>query len=368
MKWLILGLLLLIGACTPSSDEIRIGYVGPLTGPVAHTGRTTLDGLLLAHSINPSAGNIPVEIIIEDDQCNPRIALTAAKTLIEVQEVDVLISGVCSSSTLALAPYAAEQGILLVSAVAASPDLSDAGPHVFRASSSSELMADQAAASLNGKFSRIAIVQEIDPYPAGWTRAFTDVWQGEITSTTTFQPGEKDLSGPLLKAMHSDPDAIFIITLSPATALQLLHRLEELGWDRPIIGNEAVGLAPVRKDPVSEGILVLSYEIDTTPLAEFEERYTALHGHPPSEERYSILGSDAYLMILHALEQCGPETVCMQKWLDSQKMIEGIAGNFSLDKNGDAIRPFGLHTIRNGSLTHHASTDNSSEGASHSTA
>lgn len=349
MKRFLLASLLFLAACA-QSDEIRIGYVGPLTGPVAHTGQAALDGFLLAHNLSPSAGERRVEVLVEDDQCNPRIALTAAKTLVEVRDVDVLVSGVCSSSTLALAPYAAERGILLVSAVAASPELSRAGPHVFRASSSSELMAARTASALGGKFSRIAIVQEIDPYPAGWTQAFSQAWGSETTGIFTFASGEKDLSGVLLKAMQSDPDAIFLITLSPITAIQVLHRLEELGWEGQIIGNEAVGLAPVRNDPVAEGVLVFSYEVDATGLAQFEERYERLHGAPPSEERYSVLGADAYLMLHSAFVQCGPETSCLQDWLRSQDEIEGIAGNFALDEHGDAIRPFGPHTIRNGRL------------------
>lgn len=350
MKCLALAILmLLLAACAPS-DEINIGYVGPLTGPVAHTGQAALNGFLLAHDLNPSAEGVQIDIHIEDDQCNPRVALTAARKLVEVEGVDVLVSGVCSSSTLALAPYAAQQDILLISAVAASPDISDAGPHVFRASSSSELMATQAAEALEERFSSIAIIQELDPYPVGWTEAFVSAWPNEVTGVFSFQSGENDLSAILLKAIETDSDAIFVITLSPPAAIRVLRSLKELGWEGPIIGNEAIGLAPVRNDPVSEGALVLSYEMDATALAQFEEQYEVLHGMLPAEERYSVLGSDAYLMLHSAFVHCGPDSACLQSWLESQDKITGIAGSFALDENGDAIRPFGLHIVREGNL------------------
>ena len=85
--------------------QVKIGVIGPLTGPVAPTGIMVRNGVTLATSEINDAGGIrgvgKVEIISEDTRCRPGDAVTAANKLVFRDRVVAVIGDVCSAATIA---------------------------------------------------------------------------------------------------------------------------------------------------------------------------------------------------------------------------------------------------------------------------
>lgn len=87
---------------TPTS--IRIGTFGALTGPGYLYGKLAMNGIDVVFDQVNAAGGIngrKLELIREDDRCDPAGAIGAAQKLIYQEQVFALIGGGCSNATFA---------------------------------------------------------------------------------------------------------------------------------------------------------------------------------------------------------------------------------------------------------------------------
>jgi branched-chain amino acid transport system substrate-binding protein len=69
---------------------LRLGWIGPLTGPSADFGLPMLNGAKLAvDEINAAGGYLgrPLELVIKDDTANPDVGLQRSQELIKEQVV-----------------------------------------------------------------------------------------------------------------------------------------------------------------------------------------------------------------------------------------------------------------------------------------
>jgi branched-chain amino acid transport system substrate-binding protein len=76
-----------------AADPIKIGVVTPLSGTYTPIGQQVKWGLELATKEVNAAGGImgrQVELIFEDEEANPSVAVQKAEKLFEVQKVDFL--------------------------------------------------------------------------------------------------------------------------------------------------------------------------------------------------------------------------------------------------------------------------------------
>ena len=101
--------------------KVKIGLITTLTGGGAALGTDTRDGFMLAID---QAGNDNIEVVIEDDQRKPDVAVQAADKMIQSDKVDILTGIVWSNLALAVAPAANAQGKFYISTNAASCRLS----------------------------------------------------------------------------------------------------------------------------------------------------------------------------------------------------------------------------------------------------
>ena len=84
-------------------ETIRIGVLLPLSGPVAYIGENMQKGFESALSEINKNKNV-FELIYEDNKNNPADAVTGAKKLVELDNVDILITTM-SGSSVAVASY-----------------------------------------------------------------------------------------------------------------------------------------------------------------------------------------------------------------------------------------------------------------------
>ncbi|MBW1772110.1 MAG: ABC transporter substrate-binding protein, partial [Deltaproteobacteria bacterium] len=75
-----------------AADEIRIGFMAPMKGPLAKPGEDLLNGFKLFWKQNGlKAGGRPVKILYADSACNPDQAITQARRLIHAEKVNMII-------------------------------------------------------------------------------------------------------------------------------------------------------------------------------------------------------------------------------------------------------------------------------------
>ena len=107
-----------------SADTIKIGYVGPLSGPAAALGIQTRQGIDLAIEELNTAGGVQVagkkytlEPIFEDSASRPEVGVSAAQKLLTRDKVNFLVADtIASSVTLAVMDLAPAFDVPMMSA------------------------------------------------------------------------------------------------------------------------------------------------------------------------------------------------------------------------------------------------------------
>jgi branched-chain amino acid transport system substrate-binding protein len=132
-----------LGLSAPAgAEELRIGYLAPLTGGLAQTGIDMRDGFLLyLDQHGNKLGGMDVKLIIEDEQGKGDVAVTKAKKLVLQDKVHMLIGGVLASTGYALAPVSTELKTMYIPSIPAADDLTQRQlknfPYLIRTSWSS---------------------------------------------------------------------------------------------------------------------------------------------------------------------------------------------------------------------------------------
>ncbi|MEY4713577.1 MAG: hypothetical protein RIS88_3027 [Pseudomonadota bacterium] len=139
MKTVFIATLTTLAATMVSAQTtpIRIGVVTPLSGTYAGIGQQVRWGLdLAAREINAAGGvaGRPLELIYEDEEANPAVAVQKAEKLFQVSKVDFLTGTVNSGSTLAVGQLAERNGKLIATTVSFADSITGdkCSPNVFR--------------------------------------------------------------------------------------------------------------------------------------------------------------------------------------------------------------------------------------------
>ena len=128
---------LISGAAMAQDGPIRIGVVTPISGTYAGIGQQVTWGLdMAAEQINESGGIMgrQIELIYEDSEANPSVAVQKAEKLMTAEDVDFLTGTVNSGATLAVGQVAERADKLMATTVSFSDAITGdkCSPNVFR--------------------------------------------------------------------------------------------------------------------------------------------------------------------------------------------------------------------------------------------
>lgn len=103
------------GAAYAQSEPIKIGFLIPLTGPLATPGRDMADGFsLFWEQVGHQAGGRKVQVVTADTTCNPDQALTQARRVVHQEKVHFMVGPLCGHEGPAVAQVSKETGVPLL--------------------------------------------------------------------------------------------------------------------------------------------------------------------------------------------------------------------------------------------------------------
>ncbi len=119
------GALLLGASFSPAqAEELRVGFIAPMTGLFAQVGKDMVDGFqMYLDEHGNKLGGMDVKFILEDDQAKPDLGVTKAKKLVLNDQVQMFIGGVLASTGYALAPVSTEMKTVYIASIPAADDL-----------------------------------------------------------------------------------------------------------------------------------------------------------------------------------------------------------------------------------------------------
>lgn len=336
-----------------SKEVITFGFVGPLTGDISFIGQQNKAAIEVAvDEINAEGGidGKQVKVIYEDGKCNAKEAAAAGSKLINVDKVDYIIGGECSGETLAIAPLAEQEKVLMISPTSSSPDVTNAGDYVFRNYNSDNDAGKWAARKLYDLgYRKVAVLWSINDYAEGYSKVFRDEFTslgGEIVFQEKFEQGTSDLRTTLSKVKSSDAEAIFFIEYT-AGSITFFKQKQELNINLPVFGTDtqsdpeivkAVGSAA---DGAKYVLAAESYSAEFTQKIKDKTGESVIIGSPQSY--------DAVYILKQAIEAVGDDPTKVKDYLYTMPAYHGEAGETKFDENGDlAEAAYVLWEIKNG--------------------
>lgn len=345
-----------------STEPIKIGFIGPLTGDVATYGIDEKNATTLAVEEINNAGGIKgrkLEIIYEDGKCSGKDAATAAQKLINVDNVKIILGGACSGETLSAAPIAEQNKIILFSAFASSPDITKAGDYIFRNAPSDLDVAKGYAQFIVNKagYKNIAIISENTDYASGLKKVFNEEINqlgGKIVADEVFKQGERDFRTNISRIKSSNPEAIFINPQSGVTGGLVLKQIKELGVKAPIFSVFVFGGKDAMEAAGSavEGLIYFDViGLATGKGKSFADKFTARFGKIGGNDYDTGARYDSVYIIANSLKKCSENTECIKNYLYDMDWYDGTVGRYKFDSSGDVLStepPLTPKIIKNG--------------------
>lgn len=304
MKKLLMATAALAIGATSAFAETKIGMITTLSGGGAGLGIDVRDGFMLAIG---QSGRDDIEVVIEDDQQKPDIAVQLADKMVQSERVDILTGIIWSNLAMAVIPSVTAQGKFYLSPNAGPSALAGQGCHrnYFNVAWQNDNLHEAAGAyATSAGYSNSFILAP--NYPAGQDAltGFKRMFKGELAGEVYTQLGQTDYAAEIAQIRASGADSVFFF-LPGGMGISFLKQYADSGVDLPVVGPafsfdqgilQAVGDAALGVVNTSQW----NKDIDNPTNAAFVESFQAEYGRLPS--LYASQGFDTANLILSALD------------------------------------------------------------------
>jgi branched-chain amino acid transport system substrate-binding protein len=281
------------------AQTLKVGLIGPLTGPGAAWGYAAKGSMqTLADEVNAKGGlevggkKYQVEIIAYDDQYKAAEALAAYQRLVTRDGVKYIVIQT-SAPTMALKQLVEDDKIVALTTSYTPAAIDEKTKYMFRAySTATDFMPPYAAWMKNNlKERRMVMLNPNDE--TGWAQTKTteklykengfEVLAGEVYERST-----KDFAPLLTKVIALKPDVMDLGASSPATAGLIVRQAREAGYKGRFVQTGGAGwlevVATAGKE-ASEGMVNILYANQADPgyqrvAADYKKQY---NGQTPNE-------------------------------------------------------------------------------------
>ena len=200
-------------ATSSLADDLKIGMVVTLSGPPAALGQQIVDGFQLAlDQKRGMLGGQSVELIVEDDELKPDVALLKATSLVEREEVDFVVGTVFSNMLQAIFKPIVESETFLISPNAGPSTFAgkNCNPFFFVTSYQNNQNAEVSGMVANKEGFKNVFVMAPN-YQAGRdnVKGFNQTFKGTVTDEVFTPLGHQDFSAELARMSTSGADAVF---------------------------------------------------------------------------------------------------------------------------------------------------------------
>ncbi|MFN3133669.1 ABC transporter substrate-binding protein [Roseibium sp.] len=285
------------------AEPVKVGMITTLSGGGAGLGIDVRDGFLLAVK---QAGNSDLEVIVEDDQRKPDVAVKLADKLVQSENVDVLTGIIWSNLAMAVVPSVTAQGKFYLSPNAGPSALAGKGchPNYFNVAWQNDNLHEAAGAYAKDQGYKNSFILAPN-YPAGKDAltGYKRFYGGELAGELYTKLGQTDYAAELAQIRASGADSVFFF-LPGGMGISFLKQYADSGIDLPVVGPafsfdqgilQAVGDAAMGVKNTSQW----SKDIDNPANKAFVESFQAEYGRLPS--LYASQGFDTANLLLSAV-------------------------------------------------------------------
>lgn len=302
-----------------AADELKIGMVVPMTGPLANHGRQISNGVnLYLAQHDHMIGGRKVRLIVKDDAPGTAgdVSKRMAQELVVQDNVDILVGFGLTPSAFAVAPLATEAKKPMVVMNAATSAITTKSPYLVRTSMTlPQVTAPIAAwAAKNGIKTVFTVVADYGPghdAEAQFKKTFTE-GGGKVVGEIRTPVKSPDFAPYLQKIKDTKPDAVFIFMPAGELSVGFMKGYKERGLAEA--GIKLISTGDVVEEDVIDAIGDAAVgEINSFHYAEAHDSpvnkaYVAAYYKAYPKERpnfMSVGGYDGMTLIDKVLQKSG---------------------------------------------------------------
>ncbi|MBE5802121.1 MAG: amino acid ABC transporter substrate-binding protein [Clostridiales bacterium] len=306
-------LVLSMGSVAAAEGALKIGFIGPLTGAAAVYGTSAMQGGQIAVDEINALGGLQIEFLPQDDEHAPDKSVNAYEYLMD-QNVQVIVGCVTSSPCVAVADYAYEDRVFMLTPSASSTAVTEGRDNVYQVCFSDPA---QGAASaqyigMNGLATKVAVIyNNADAYSTGIYQTFMAEAANqpfEVVSETTFTDDTTDFSVQVAAAKDAGAELIFLpIYYTPAS--MILKQAASMEYNCQFFGVDGMdGILTMEgfDTSLAEGVMLLtpfSADAEDERSANFVAAYQAAYNETPTQ--FAADTYDCIYIVYEAMQAAG---------------------------------------------------------------
>ncbi len=341
-----------------AQEPIKIGFSMALTGPLAANGKQTLLGMKIWEDETNAKGGLigrPVKLVYYDDQSNPSTVPGIYTKLLDVDKVDLVISGYATNMIAPAMPVVMQKKKTFISLFGLDVNAEFKYKNYFSVLPTGQKTKEsftegffQTALAQNPKPTTVALTAEDAEFSRNaceGARANAKTFGVKIVYDKTFPPGTTDFS-PIVRAVQASNPDLVIVCSYPLSSVGITLAVNEANYKPKMIGGAMVGLqATVFKQKLGSKLNgFVNYETWVPsdkmmkPAAEFFKKYQARAGAEGVDPLGYYLGGWGY-----AYAGVVGQAIAETKSIDDTKIADyfrkatfkTIMGDWSYGANGE---------------------------------
>ena len=355
---------------TLTETTLKIGVIQPSNtfttfGQGAETARVQMNekgGVLGMQVEFISRNNQPVAT----EPPTPEASISAAKELIEMEDVFALLGPIYSTNSVEVGPIA-QQAQRLMLPGSSGANVPAAGDYIFLITVPNPFQGKvMASFAMNpdelGAKTASTIIEEGDVYTTDLVQAFEASFQeigGKIVYSGAYTVGATTFTALLTEIHNVQPDVIFCPGFQPEVP-SLISEARKVGITGTFLGGSAWDdrerfLSILADNTVLDGSYYptnFSVATQDADVQEFVGSYTSLFESPP--DGIAASGYDAMRLLARAIENAGSlDRVAVR---DAFAAVSGYKGATTIshyDENRHPVKSLTIQTIRGGQVEHY---------------
>jgi branched-chain amino acid transport system substrate-binding protein len=237
-----------------AADPLKIGFSMAQSGPLAGSGKSALLAMRIwAEDQNAKGGLLgrPVQLVYYDDQSNPANVPPIYTKLLDVDKVDLIVSGYATPIIAAALPIAMQHDMVLMGLFGLANNAKLNYDKYFGVAPVGEDPANVAtkpffdvADTLNPKPSTIAVITPDIQFGHAVLEGVRNAAKArnmKIVYDRTFPPSMTDFSTVVREVQATNPDLVIVGT-QPGQSINVARAIAEVGLNAQMIGGAMTGL------------------------------------------------------------------------------------------------------------------------------
>ena len=279
----------LAGSARAQAKPLTIGFGMALTGGLAPNGKAALLAMQIAEEdINARGGILgrPVKLVYYDDQSNPSTVPGLYTKLLDVDKVDIVVSGYATNMVAPAMPIVMQKDRTFFSLLGLAVNSEFHYPRYFSITPTGgpkpkESFAEgffAVAAEQNPKPQTLAMVGADAEFPRNameGARAQAKQYGLKIVYDKTYPPTTADYT-PIVRAVAATNPDIFLACSYPPDSVGIIRATSEVGFKPKLYGGGMVGLQATaiktQLGPLLNGIVVYDFWLPWAGFASEEGR------------------------------------------------------------------------------------------------